>query len=151
MKIKLLFSVLFFVVSLNLAFAQTKTPKTPEERATGRTNRLEKALKLTAEQKTTVYNANLDAAKQNDELRTKVKAKEVNKAGAMEQKKSIESARDSKISAVLTAEQKPKYEQIKAKQIEKAKARIAKRKATKGKKPSETDQILDELEDDGDL
>ena len=102
------------------------------------TNHLEKKLALTADQKDKIYVINLDAAKKNDVLREKVKGQSAEKGTFKEEKKSIEQERDSKIEALLTAEQKPKYEEMKENAKNRMKDRMKNRK-TNRKNDSEED------------
>jgi Mg-chelatase subunit ChlI len=154
MKIKLLLSASIFLISLSNVFAQSKpekSQKSPKERASGLTTRLEKILNLDTKQKNVVFDANLEAATNMDALKAKLKTKEIDRSSAMEQKSSIRSIRDSKISAVLNEEQKAKFEQFKAKQKEKGKSRNKKAKGGKDKKSKDSEQQLDELDEDSDM
>lgn len=63
---KLILSIALFVAVAGTTFAQKKTA---EERATKSTEMMEKNLSLTADQKTTIYNANVEKNKAMDTLR----------------------------------------------------------------------------------
>lgn len=151
MKAKLFLTLALCLSLFTVAFAQKGKNKVKgemknrpaEERATAHTNHLEKKLGLSADQKSQVYAINLEAAKKNDEIKAK-RATATDKKALSVERKANEQARTSKIEALLTADQKPKWEALKAAQ----KARIEARRASKGKgkgKPSGED-----LEDDDD-
>jgi len=126
-------------------------------RATKLTNRMEKQLLLTAEQKPKVYDINLKAAKKVDEAHAQFGSDK--KALGM-QRKTIEAQRDAELKTVLTAPQYDKWIKLKAEKKKKIKEK--KDKDGKGKtKPKDaggtgaipTDDIndsdvIDEIESD---
>lgn len=107
-------------------------PRTPEQRATQLTDRLDKQLNLSAAQKEQIYGFNLEAAQKVDNLRVEGKenreAGNVDRQAHLEQRKAIEKERDDKIGNVLNAQQKAKYQTMK----QNARSRIKERKG-KGK------------------
>ena len=81
----------------------TRQMKSPEQRAQMLTNKMEKELNLTADQKKSVYDINLDAAqKMTDAMQNKDR-------GAM---KNIKEERDAAMEKVLDAGQLQKYRQM---------------------------------------
>lgn len=121
-KLAVLALVTLFSMS---AFAQEKTKKTPEERATKLTEKMTKKLDLTAEQAAKVKQINLDAATKKQTLKAanKGKRKEIR-----EQVKAIETDRSTQINLVLTDDQKVKYAKMEKHAKKKMKARRGKRK-----------------------
>jgi hypothetical protein len=117
-----------------------------EERATAHTNHLEKKLGLSAEQKTQVYEINLATAKKNDEIRAKRQAGGADNKALSVERKENEKNRVAKIEALLTADQKTKWEAWKAAK----KARVEARKMNKGKggKGKSSDEDLEEDDED---
>jgi hypothetical protein len=138
---------------VTVAFAQgrkgniEKKDRTPEERATAQTNRLEKQLGLSADQKKQIYSINLDAIKKNEELHAKAKTAGSDKKAIHAERKANNTARVSKIESTLTAEQKTKWETIKAEQ----KKRAEERRAANGKgKGKEKGKPANDSDDDDD-
>ncbi|MDX2301950.1 MAG: DUF4890 domain-containing protein [Microscillaceae bacterium] len=113
MKSKILLFSLIFTAFTSLIFAQERTPKTPEERAEIITGKMEEKLGLSADQKTQIYQINLESAQKTDELRSQVKNQEIGREEFMAEMKTLEQDRDAKIEALLTEAQKPKYEEMK--------------------------------------
>lgn len=122
------------IVSISLSFAQNpgKGNKTPEQRATNRSEMLAKKLVLTAEQKQSMYTLILDRINKAEPIRAKYAA---DKKGMHKELKPIMEEFNTKVKALLTPEQLTKWEQIKAEQK-------GKRKAKKG--DSATDNDLDD-------
>ncbi|TAE20142.1 MAG: hypothetical protein EAZ95_00030 [Bacteroidetes bacterium] len=154
MKTKILLTLALCLSMMTVAFAQGKgkgngkgngnmKDRTAEERATAHTNHLEKKLGLSADQKSQVYAINLEAAKQQDELRAQAKTAGADKKAIAEKRKAVNKDRVSKIEALLTGDQKTKWEAVKAAQ----KARVEARRKAKGKPMKNSGE---ELEDDGD-
>nr|WP_294894053.1 hypothetical protein [uncultured Pedobacter sp.] len=107
---KYFLSIALFVAVSTAGFAQKKTA---EERATKPVEMMEKNLSLTAEQKTTIYNATVEKIKAVDALREA--AGEGNKPDA-EQMKAIGKKYSDVVKATLTEEQKAKQKELKAQQ-----------------------------------
>jgi hypothetical protein len=84
--------------------------KPPQQRAEMITARIDKAVTLTAEQKPKVLQINLETAQKIDAART---AANGDAAKFREAAKPIHQQRDSLISALLTSEQKVKYDRAK--------------------------------------
>ncbi len=95
-----------------------KQNKTPEERAQYATNAMEKNLNLTADQKSKVYEINLERAKKMDELKSTAKAGRKERLKA--QKKLMED-NDAQMKGVLAPEQQKPYEDFKMHAKEKMK------------------------------
>jgi protein CpxP len=99
--------------------------KTPEERATMRSTRLTKQLGLTADQERSVYSLCLQHAQQQDANRTKFQEDRNAMRAAQQQNNEVF---EQSIDKLLTAEQKTKYEQMKADDKAKMQERRAERK-----------------------
>lgn len=98
----------FFVAS---AQNEHKMPKdkpelTPEQRAQKETDRMDKTVGLSAEQKTKVYDLSLEKAKKAATLHEKMKAKEDEKEVYRSEMKSIREDYKKNIDAILSPEQK---------------------------------------------
>lgn len=121
-------TVAIAVMGFTAAFAQDTTRKarrempkmTAEQRAEKATASMEKKLSLTADQKTKVYQVELDRAKKMDALRTGNPADMKAKRGEM--KASMDKSK-ADLDNILTPEQKTKMETIRAEQKEKMKDR----------------------------
>lgn len=96
-------------------------------RATKLTNRMEKQLLLTAEQKPKVYDINLKAAKKVDEAHAQFGS---DKKALGLQRKSIEAERDLELKGVLTAPQFDKWIKLKNEKKKKIKEKKGKGKST---------------------
>lgn len=105
---KLILSIAFFVAVAGSTFAQKKTA---EERATKSTEMMEKNLSLTADQKTTIYNASVEKNKAMDALREA--AGEGNKPDA-DQMKAVSTKFNKVVKETLTDDQKAKMAEMKA-------------------------------------
>ncbi len=121
MKKYLLSFAFILCLSVSVIFAQDK--KSAEARATKQTNQLTKKVALNADQNKKVYDINLAIDKQIDAVRLEEKGKKGGHHGKIAQ---LQKDRESQIVAVLTPEQKTKYDEWKAKKKEK--------KENKGKK-----------------
>ncbi|WP_133248498.1 hypothetical protein [Pedobacter yonginense] len=125
---KAILTIAIAVMGFTAAFAQDTTkrarremPKmTAEQRAEKATAGMEKRLGLTADQKTKVYQVELDRAKKMDAMRTGNPADMKSKRGEM--KASMDKAK-ADLDNILTAEQKTKMETLRAEQREKMKDR----------------------------
>jgi periplasmic protein CpxP/Spy len=108
---KLMITAALLCGLLSAGYSQEgKQKKTPEERAQYATNTMEKNLSLTADQKSKIYEINLERAKKMDELNSANKAER--KAKFKKQKKLIEDS-DQQLKGVLTTEQQKSYEDLK--------------------------------------
>ena len=142
------------VVAISLSFAQNpnKKTKTPEQRATNRSEALAQKLTLSADQKQSVYNLILERATKVDAIRAKYASGGDRKAMRQELKPILVDF-DAKLKAILTPEQVAKWEQLKAEQKAKRQAKRTERKdAKKNAKvkvasPAQSDD--DDANDDG--
>jgi hypothetical protein len=105
---KLILSIVLFVALAGTTFAQKKTV---EERATAATEKMEKDLALTADQKTKVYTANLDKLKAQEGMRAALAEGE---KPTPEQIRPINQKYAKVLKETLTDEQKAKMEEMKA-------------------------------------
>jgi|GEM_PF-1653705 len=103
----------------------------PEKMAERRTNHLKKALKLTDEQVSKIQPIILNGAQQGRKIAEEKKGDR--KAAAEAMKTSME-ATDKEISAVLTADQQKKFEEMRGKMKAKMEARMSHRKERKADK-----------------
>ena len=121
---KAILTIAIAVMGLSAAFAQDTTkrmrrpmPKmTAEQRAERVTERMEKQLSLTADQKTKIYALELDNAKKMDAWRS---ADQGDVKGKMKERKAEMDAQKAKVDAVLTADQKTKLDAFRAEAKEK--------------------------------
>jgi hypothetical protein len=105
---KLILIIVLFVALAGTTFAQKKTV---EERATAATEKMEKDLALTADQKTKIYTANLERFKTQDEMRSTLPEGE---KPTPEQIRPINQKYAKVLKETLTDEQKAKMEEMKA-------------------------------------
>ena len=119
---------------------KTAQKLTPEQKSQKNSERLEKKLSLTADQKTKVYGFTLTRIQKTGEIKASENKDKKSKGDAF---KSVRDEYDSNINSVLTAEQKTKWVQLKAE----AKARKEKNKKEGVKK----DTPANETEGDEDL
>jgi hypothetical protein len=126
-----------------------KGPKPAEERARKYTDKLTEKLGLSADQKNQVYDINLAAAKQVDGLRANNQPGKVDRPENVQKRKAIEEERDSKIVALLSDEQKTKYNQYKEEKKAKALDKLKNKGKGKGKGKPAGPADDDEDEDDG--
>jgi protein CpxP len=115
---KHILTFILFVSMVTIGFAQQvpqaggqRQQGTPEERAKRGAEMMEKNLSLSAEQKTRIYDASLERTKSTEALRAA--AGEGNRPD-MTQIKALNDKYEAVIAATLTAEQKTKYEEMKA-------------------------------------
>ncbi|MEZ4905322.1 MAG: hypothetical protein R2822_27965 [Spirosomataceae bacterium] len=121
-KITIVFALLLTVSSL--AFSQQAPKRTAEERAAMMAKNLTKELSLTTEQSSKIEAIQLESMKKIDAIRAK--GMEGGDRKAMRQEvKAINDASDEQVVAVLTTDQKPKYEAWKAKRVDEMKNRAA--------------------------
>ena len=158
MKAKIFLTLALCLSMFTVVFAQKgpkggkgggpKNERTAEERATAHTNHLEKKLGLSADQKSQVQAINLAAAQKNDEIRAKIKAGGADKKALSVERRENNKNRVTQIEALLNADQKAKWEAMKAAN----KKRIEERRKNKGKGPGKEKGALqgEDLEDDGD-
>lgn len=133
-RILILSAVLLFVAQSVMAQAgrgEDREPKTPEERAQKITDRMSKKLSLSDSQKESIYAINLEHAQKNDDLRAKVQNGELDREGVKAERLSVEKSRDEQITALLTEEQMPIYEEMKEKAKQKAKDRMQNRRGNR--------------------
>ena len=97
-----------------------QTQKTPEERATSRTQMLTKRLGLNANQQKQVYSICLQHAQQNMAARANSQG---DKNAIRNARKQNEEAMEKNLTSVLTTDQKEKFEQMKQEQMEKRQQR----------------------------
>jgi Spy/CpxP family protein refolding chaperone len=121
---KLFVISIMLVATVTFAAAQQRQRQTPEESAKTYTERMEKLLTLTADQKTKIQAINLDLAKQ-------MNAQFQNNQGDREAMRSamqaIEKKRDEQYKPVLTADQFKKYLADKEERRKEMEARRAQR------------------------
>jgi protein CpxP len=109
---KLIFTALLFISMGSMAFAQQKADhkkehKTPEEKAQHQTDKLDKELTLTADQKSKIYTINLNGIK--EAKKNHVKGQKVDPSvKKLEMEKT-----DGQISALLNAKQRKAYQELK--------------------------------------
>lgn len=109
------------------AQAQTQTKKTPEQKAQHQVEKMQKKLKLTADQTTKVKHILLVQDTRVDSLKKTATHKD--KAAFKAKHEAIELAGDKQLKMVLNATQLKSYEQFKAEKKEK----VARKKADKAK------------------
>jgi len=95
------------------AMAQTTTAN-PEQRATTMTERMDKQANFTPEQKVQAQAINLEAAQKMQTVRQDVQSGTLTQARAKERRQAINKERETKIVAILTPEQRTKYNQMQA-------------------------------------
>lgn len=121
---KAILTIAIAVMGFTAAFAQDSTkrnrkpmPKmTVEQRAAKATDRLEKQLSLTADQKTKIYAIELENAKKMESRRS---AEQKVMKEKMTERKAEMDAQKAKVNSILTAEQKTKLEASRAEAREK--------------------------------
>lgn len=120
MKIKAIVLVgLVSMLSITTVSAQDKEKKTPQERATMLTERMDKALVLTADQKSKISELNLGVALKNERIRKDASLTKDKKKEALEANKAT---RDYNLKMILTPEQFAKVEKMQAKMQERREA-----------------------------
>lgn len=105
------------------ANAQTRVTKTPEQKAQHQTVRLQKKLKLTADQSTKVKGILLARATKVDSLKQLVA--NGNRKALRAQRKNIAQATDQQLKSVFNANQQKSYEAFKAARKAKAGKKLA--------------------------
>jgi Spy/CpxP family protein refolding chaperone len=136
----ILFSLFMALMTLG-AFAQNKqdkTPKTPEEYAKVRSEKLTKELGLNADQKAKVYDLLLNKRKKIQEIRAKYPN---DKKAAHAEAKPVKEQFKADMKAVLTPEQYAKWEEMQ-------KQKEAERKAKKAKPSQDFPDDADDLDID---
>lgn len=96
-------ALIFGLLLTQLSFGQTKEKKTPEQRADLLTNKLDSIVKLTSEQKSKIYNLNLETAKKNQTIAQK---KDLTKEQKKEQIKANNKSRQTAVKEILTEQQR---------------------------------------------
>jgi Spy/CpxP family protein refolding chaperone len=113
MKIKaILLAGLVSSLTFTTVSAQEKEKKTPQERATMLTERMDKALVLTADQKAKISELNLGVALKNEKIRKDTAISKDKKKEALEANKAT---RDMNLKMILTPEQYAKVQKMEAK------------------------------------
>ncbi len=120
---KLMLTIVAAVFAVG-SFAQDapKTPKTPEEVANKRADKLKTELALTDDQRAKVYAAELDRITKVRAIRAKYPT---DKKAARKEIKPVNDAFQTTLKGILTAEQITKWEALKAKAKEKRKGKKA--------------------------
>ncbi|QDW24938.1 hypothetical protein [Pedobacter sp. KBS0701] len=137
---KAILTIAIAVMGLTAAFAQDTTKRTrrampkmtAEQRAEKITSRLEKQLSLNADQKSKIYNIELENAKKMEAWRTTDKS---DMKGKMKERKAAIDEQKAKVDAVLTADQKTKMDAFRAEAREKGE-KMRKGMGGRGKKDS---------------
>jgi Spy/CpxP family protein refolding chaperone len=120
MKIKaILLAGLVSSLTFTTVSAQEKEKRTPQERATMLTERMDKALVLTADQKGKISELNLGVALKNERIRKDASLTKDKKKEALEANKAT---RDYNLKMILTPEQYAKVEKMQAKMQERREA-----------------------------
>ncbi len=113
---KLMYTIALVVMGITASYAQRpngprdgqrQSNETPEQRAEKHAAKLQTDLGLTADQKAKVKAVELDRIKKNDDWRKKDEAERKNK---MEERQAFMKASKDKMDAILTPEQKTKFE-----------------------------------------
>jgi Spy/CpxP family protein refolding chaperone len=112
------------LVTVSLATAQQRQRRTVEEQAKAQTERLDKLLTLTADQKAKIEAINLDLAKQ---MNAKMQSNQGNREGIRAAIQELNKARDEKYKKALTAEQFKKYSDNRAQRQKETERRRAQR------------------------
>jgi len=121
---KLIVMMIALVLGVTVfANAQTKVKKTPEQRAQHQTVKLQKQLKLTADQSAKIKVILLTRATKVDSL--KQIAANGNRKAIKGKRKAIGQTTDQQLKSVLTATQQKNYEAWKAARKEKAAKKVA--------------------------
>lgn len=123
---KLFVMTVLFVATFAIATAQQRQRPSAEERAKSQTERLEKLVTLTADQKTKIQAINLDLAKKMDD---EMKNNQGNREAMRTKMQEIDKTRDAKYKEVLTEEQYKKYTEDKAKREKEMQERRGQRRS----------------------
>jgi protein CpxP len=129
---KIILSLAIAVSAITAGYAQTtdRKPVDPTQRAERVASQLQQKLSLTDVQKAEVYKIEVEKLKKQADWR-KERSKEMKKVS--EARKAEMQASEEKLAKVLTADQKVKYESMKAERKEKMKDR----QPRKGRRPME--------------
>jgi protein CpxP len=129
---KIILSLAIAVSAITAGYAQTtdRKPVDPAQRAERVASQLQQKLSLTDAQKAEVYKIEVEKLKKQADWR-KERSKEMKKVS--EARKAEMQASEEKLAKVLTADQKAKYESMKAERKEKMKDR----QPRKGRRPME--------------
>jgi len=129
---KIILSLAIAVSAITAGYAQTtdRKPVQPPQRAERVASQLQQKLSLTDAQKAEVYKIEVEKLKKQADWR-KERSKEMKKVS--EARKAEMQASEEKLAKVLTADQKAKYESMKAERKEKMKDR----QPRKGRRPME--------------
>lgn len=106
-------SVLFFILTFGFFVAnaqQVSTAANAEQRATSMTERMHKEANFSPEQKTQVYAINLEAAQKMIAVNQDSQTGVIDASTARQRRKDINLERESRIVALLTPEQRARYE-----------------------------------------
>jgi hypothetical protein len=106
--------MLAITVTFAAAQQQQRQRQTPEERAKSQTERLDKLVKLTADQKKKIETINLDLSKQMDAKMQSNQGNQGNREAMRTAMQEVDKTRDEKYKAVLTDAQFKKYAEDKA-------------------------------------
>lgn len=122
---KLIYTLAFVVIGITASYAQKpnrpgKPEGTPEQRAEKHATALQTQLGLSADQKAKVQAIELERIQKGDEWR---KRDQADRKNTMEDRKTFMKASKDKFDAVLTPEQKTKWEASKKEMMDKAKER----------------------------
>ncbi|MHA4896172.1 hypothetical protein ACXZ1K_15580 [Pedobacter sp. PWIIR3] len=113
---KLILTATLFIAMGTMAFAQTtqdkKQHKTPEERAQIATDKMDKKLSLSADQKSKIYAINLDGMKKLKDAHVKGEKRDPAKM------KAAMDERDNKINNILNDKQRITFKELKEKRKE---------------------------------
>ncbi|AEA44912.1 hypothetical protein [Fluviicola taffensis] len=133
----------FLVGGTAMAQQQAKKEhKTPEQRATGLTQKMTAKLGLDETQKTKIQNINLGIAQKNDAIRNNTSLSRDEKRTQL---KETQTSRNSQYKEVLSADQYAKYEAWEKEKREKMQEKRAEKKDTKGGKVAPVEGSEDEL------
>ena len=121
---KLFVISIMLIATITFASAQQRQRQTPEESAKTYTERMEKLLTLSADQKTKIQAINLDLAKQ---MNTQWQNNQGNREAMRSSIQAIEKKRDEQYKTVLKADQFKKYLADKEERQKEMEARRAQR------------------------
>ncbi len=104
---KLFFVIIVLITTVN-SFAQDTTSKSPEKRAMQFVKQLDKELKLTVEQSAQIESIQVKSIKKIDEIKTKGTGED--KKALNKKARDITKATNAEIKAILSDEQKTKFD-----------------------------------------
>jgi Spy/CpxP family protein refolding chaperone len=126
MKIKaILIAGLVSALTITTVSAQEREKRTPQERATMLTERMDKALVLTADQKGKIAELNLGVALKNERIRKDATLTKDKKKEALDANKAT---RDMNLKMILTPEQYAKVQKMEAKMHDRREERKGEKK-----------------------